>query len=506
MYDAFMQKFHHLFPLFLFLTALLVRLIGVFYTQFDGLYGQDSFAYFNYALVLREAIGAGNLLPPFFWPIGYPALVALATLITGPQPFAGQLVSLLAGAAIAPMVYLIVLEYSRTHSRTRPGALIAGMLAAVAAQLLLSSLSIMADTAALFWGTFSALCMIRYERHLSLKWLALAALTLAFAILTRWVYALLALPWGLSALMAWHAARASLKQRAVAVIVAVAVCGSIFVLHFAAGVSRNEISYIGNLTIYSWNPANAFQREMINADGYFHYEYATGHFYARPTFHPAYIFPLFVPFWIIGLWGARREKLPLLAVLVGWPLIVYLFLAGIPWQNWRFSLTFFPPLLILVGLGVDWLWKQLPERWRPLLQGYCALALLGSVLWTIRDAGNFTAWANQNRLVALDVSRQLPPNAMLLAFGLTATMQHYTDVDTTELFYLTEDDLREITDKNSAASTDSGRTVYLLLEPDIIRTQWAGKSPAQNLDWLQAYNELTSITQYGSYMLYQVTP
>jgi hypothetical protein len=99
-----------LLPLLLFLFALLVRLALVAVAEFDGLYGQDSFAYFYYALSLREAVGAGDLPPPFFWPLGYPALVALATLLTGPQPFAGQFVSLLTGAAVAPLVYLIVVE------------------------------------------------------------------------------------------------------------------------------------------------------------------------------------------------------------------------------------------------------------------------------------------------------------------------------------------------------------------------------------------------------------
>jgi hypothetical protein len=62
------------------------RLLLATVTQFDGLYGQDAFAYFQYALSLREAIGAGELPPPFFWPLGYPALVALTSLLTGPQP------------------------------------------------------------------------------------------------------------------------------------------------------------------------------------------------------------------------------------------------------------------------------------------------------------------------------------------------------------------------------------------------------------------------------------
>lgn len=490
-----MQRFHFWNLLFLFVFAILVRLGFAWFTQFDGLYGQDSFAYFNYSLSLRAALAAGQPPPPFFWPIGYPALTALATLITGPQASAGQFISLLAGAAIAPLVYWMVREY---RPQASVGAIVAGLLTAVAAQLLLSSLSIMADTSALFWGTLSALCMIRYGQRLSWKWLVLAAVTLAFAVLTRWVYALLVFPWGLSALLAWHNARTPLRQRVIAAIVAIAVGGGIFGLHFAADLSRSELSYIGDLAVYSWHPANALQNEMVNADGRFQYKYATGHFYARPTVHPAYIFPLFAPFWLIGVWAIRREKAALLVLLVGWPLLVYLFLAGVPWQNWRFPLTFFPPLLVLVGLGLDWVWARLAGRWRLALLSYCAVALLGSLLWAVRDVANFTTWANQSQQIALDVGQRLPPDAILLAFGLTATLEHYTAVEVREIFLLTEQELRQIVREETA--------VYLLINPSNVQTQWAGKGPAQRFAWLQTHTGLTPIAGYGDFVLYQIAP
>jgi hypothetical protein len=103
------------------------------------------------------------------------------------------------------------------------------------------------------------------------------------------------------------------------------------------------------------------------------------------------------------------------------------------WQNWRFPLALFAPLLVLVGLGLDWAWER-ARRWRMLLLVYCLVGLAGSGLWAVRDVGNFTAWANQNRQIALEIGQQLPPEATLLAFGLTATVDHYTDLDTRELF------------------------------------------------------------------------
>ena len=50
---------------------------------FDGLYGQDAYAYLDYAGALRTALLNGSPPPPFFWPIGYPLhIVAFSWLTT----------------------------------------------------------------------------------------------------------------------------------------------------------------------------------------------------------------------------------------------------------------------------------------------------------------------------------------------------------------------------------------------------------------------------------------
>jgi hypothetical protein len=39
-----------------------------------------------------------------------------------------------------------------------------------------------------------------------------------------------------------------------------------------------------------------------------------------------------------------------------------------------------------------------------------------------------------------------------------------------------------------------------------VQTQWVGKSPAQNFDWLQAHTQLTPIVQHAPFVLYLVEP
>src|SRR5947207_14199005 len=85
----------------LFLLALLVHAASLVGQGFDGLYGQDPFAYYGYAVgPLRAALLSFQPWPPFFWPPGYPLLITLGTLLFGATPLIGQCISLLAGSLV----------------------------------------------------------------------------------------------------------------------------------------------------------------------------------------------------------------------------------------------------------------------------------------------------------------------------------------------------------------------------------------------------------------------
>jgi 4-amino-4-deoxy-L-arabinose transferase-like glycosyltransferase len=185
------------------------------------------------------------------------------------------MVSILAGALIAPLVYLIVLEI---EPRARQGGWVAGLLAATAAQLMLSSLSYMADAAGLAWLTLSALAMLRYTRTTALHWLALSAFALGWAVLTRWAFALAVFPWALAATLAWQQAGLPWTQRIRAAGLAVLIGGIVLGSQFLPGLGRGELAHTGDLEVVGWNPANAFKSTITNSDGTFHYERPVGLF------------------------------------------------------------------------------------------------------------------------------------------------------------------------------------------------------------------------------------
>lgn len=492
-------------PLLLFLLALAFRLALIWLSGFDGLYGQDAFAYYQVSLNLRQTLAGGELPPPFTWPLGYPALVMLATFVVGTVPAAGQGVSVVAGSLIAPLVYLLVRQLRPQASF---GALVAGLLAAFAGQLALSSLSVMSDATALAWASLSALALLRYIRNLQLRWLALAGLTLGLAVVTRWAYGLLALPWAIAALLAWRSARLAWRKIAAACGIAFLAGGVIVGLQLAAATLRGDGSYLGEFRVVGWDLANAFRRTVVNDDGRFDYRWPIGLYYLGPAVHPSYIFPMLSPFLLAGLWSSRRLFLPQLVVTWGWPLLLFLLLAGMAWENSRFALALFPPLLILTGLGWQAAWETLTKRaagsetpaWlapalRFLLLAWLGLALAGSLAWSARQAIDFGRWSQSRVVAARWTESRVPAGARLIAFDLTQTLEYYTQLDISEIYSLDESDL--------ATLISRPEPLYVLLPLDNVTSQWLGKSPEHNYRWLQNHGRLEVVGQLPPFTLFR---
>ncbi len=477
-------------PLALAGAALLVRVAGAAATGFDGLYGQDPFAYLASARALHGALLTLTSPPPSFYPIGYPLLVAVVMLVTGVHPLAAQAVSVLAGTLSAPFAYALVREI-------RPGATLgavtAGLLAAFAPQLVISSISANSDAAAFLFALLSALAMARYATRPRLRWLALAALALGMAVLTRWAYALAALPWAAAAWVGWRAGAVPRRARVAGGLVAVAIGTAVVGSQFAWELGRG-FSHLGDVAMASWSPANAVRAEITNPDGVFHYRVPVAAYYALATVHPAFVFPLLAPFAWLGLLALRRAFRPHAVLLLGWLLVMLGFFAGFPWENPRFPLSYFAPLLALVGLGVEAaLERRAPRR---ALGAWCALGLAGSLAWTARDVPAFADRKRADLEAATWCRDRVPSGSRLLAFGLTETLRHYTPLDVVELF--------DQTPATLAALLGDGRATYVVADADNLASQWVGRAPQVNFEWLRERTALTESGRAGRYTLWRI--
>jgi 4-amino-4-deoxy-L-arabinose transferase-like glycosyltransferase len=478
----------------LFALALLARMAMLILHPFDGLYGQDAFAYYDYSIALRSALIDGQSLPAFFWPIGYPLHLVLAFSVLGIQPIAAQLISLIAGASIAPLTYLVAREslLDLDPVRAQRAGLVAGSMMIVAGQLMISSLSIMSDTVALMWATLSAWLLLRYIRRVRSSVLVWSACALSIAIVTRWSYALLIFPWSVGVLLFWQHNRSAIGFRRMVVLtsVIILISGSI-----VGGQLLSNGSNTFDLHVNGWTPINFLRSDIVNSDGSFHYALPMSVYYAEPAVHPAFLFPVLIPLWLIGLLAIAQRRSLAAWLLIGWPLSVYVFLAGNTWQNPRFSLELFPPLAIWVGVGFDRVWLD-RSNWRRALIGLIVISWIGSAIWSVRVVGNFVA----EKTIDLDrvqhLAAQLPTDATILTFSLTLTLQHYAAFEAIELFTETPATLID--------RVCGREKVYAYLDVSSIEQQWHGLSPEVNYRWLRDGPGLEMIDQYQGYTLFKV--
>lgn len=486
-------------PLLLFCLAFILRLGIIIWWQFDGLYGQDAYAYWQQAAAIVANLPRGQLPPvDFFWPNGYPVLVALVMLLVGRTALAGQLASLLAGSLLPAVVYLLAVELwgnGRQNSEApvigRRAGLLAGLIVAVAGQPVLSSVVIMADIAALFWAALAAWGVVRAGHsptpYRQAGWYVAAGASLALAITSRWIYILIVLALSLYAGLAWLRR----QNRAAWWPPVGAVASGLLVLSPQLWLSLHRPDSLAHSWLVGWRPANFFQRQFENVDGHFIYRLPPALFYAQPAGHPAYIFPLLGLAAGWGVWLLWRDKRWSAALLLlGWAGPVYLFLAGIPYENFRFGLSLYLPLVLLAGFGLANLYHSIYTKI------VITLSLLAMLLWSYTMLDSFLTTQNRTKDVALRVAQTLPADATVLTFGLTLTMQHYTRLQTLELFYQNEDTL--------AALLASPAPLYLLLDPGNVEQQWAGKTPQVNYAWLRQHAGLSQIASFSPYILYRV--
>jgi 4-amino-4-deoxy-L-arabinose transferase-like glycosyltransferase len=540
-------------------AALAARLLW----PFDGLYGQDAFAYFRYARALWPWLLHGTALPIYYWPAGYPLLVALVLPLSGGSSAAGQLVSSAAAASTAALTFLLCRELLPDAPASRVAALVAGLIVALSGALLRVGLVVMADATALACCAAALYALVRYTRTRRGRWLVGAALALGWAIITRWVCGLLALPMLLYLLADQRSMRGTPQPRSQQQPASAPVsssestkdtkdtkagslahewAGYVYeghlhglnepaqagfvdvaegfsptvpldrvrpVMHWLAAAALGALIVVPQIIVsgatgappsqqqwvVAWNIANAWQRDFTTVDGTQHYALPVAAFYLAQMAWPSFLAPPLALLCLAGaLWLVRRRRWPALTLLVGWPLALWLFLSGIPYQNNRFVLPALPALAGLAGLGFGWLYAAVGRR-RLLLAGLAVALAIGLALG-VRDYRKLVAYENDQLALVDWVRARLPADSTLITFGATLTLQHYTDADVRELYYLEPPDLDAIVRR--------GQPTYLLLDVGSTEQQWVGLRPQRDYHYLQTRPGLEVVGQRAPYTLFRV--
>jgi len=499
--------------LLLFTISLIIRVYPAVVLRFDGLYGQDPYAYYSYGQQVRDSVSRLQLPGKFYWPLGYPALVALGFKLTNDQPLGPQIVTLMAGAAVSVLTFLLAFELARSSGSSGRFARIAGLVAwAVVAgcgQLIQSSMVIMADAPALMWATLSAWGLVRYGRTRRPGWIALAAFALAWATMTRWQYGGLAPVWAIYVIM-----QRSIHWRHIVLAVIV---GLITLSPQIAHSIQNPDPLLSHQWVQGWSLTNAFTRDFVTVDGAFHYDQSPAVYYAQPVYYVYFMSPLLIPLVALGMIALFTSSNRGGVLLFGWIVVQYGFLAGIPYQNIRFALAVFPPLAVLAGIGAAWVLYPHPlplslrERGdprnkglKPLVQLVTLIVIIYSPLTTLRAAipmiTNFVAIKDADLAAARWIETQIPePEATVYCLDLLLTMAHYTNLRPVQIFGLTPEAL-------SDQLAQRTRPAYAVFNLWTTEHQWVGKSPWIVYHWLIDHPGLTAIGTFGNYTLFRINP
>jgi hypothetical protein len=285
-----------------------------------------------------------------------------------------------------------------------------------------------------------------------------------------------------------------------------------------------QAAFAGSLQIYQWDPTNAFRRTFQTIDGTLSYRLPNGAYFALVPGHLLFLTPILAPLLVPGLWSVLcRRSLVSLCLLIGWPAMVYAFHAGTPWQNFRFTLAYLPPIAILAAVGAERVQRLLrsgpaearaadpaggppgagPGGARPpgrLLPWVLPAVLVAGLAWMVAGAVGFTRGVIERKDRDLAVVRwveaEVPADARLLTFGATLMVRHYTRIETLELFVQTTDGLRDL--------LQDGRPTYLLIDVPGIEAQWQALSPGKGYHWLRDGPGLVEVGARSGYTLFRV--
>lgn len=509
----------------LFCTALLSRATMVLWNRFDGLYGQDAYAYYWYARDLFDALTQLQTPPPFWWPLGYPVVLNLAFHIGGVNIAAAQWVTVLCGALVAPFAYGLAFESAPQAYKSVAGW-VAGLICAVGGQLAQSSVVIMADAPALMFATLGAWLVVRYARTHNLLTLCLAAFAVGMAVWTRWQNSIFAGFWVLALLafeftlfmrvrrgQARRATTGSLVAMLTRILTALAVITAVLLPQLLIRYTTNS-PLAGQSWLEGWSVGNSFARAFDNVDGHFEYALPVAVFYAQVLAHPAYLFAMFTPFFIIGagvlLRGINHASLsneidssergaealawgkPLL--LLGWIVGMLLFLAGIPYENFRFGLGVFAPLAVIAGIGAGWLW----HKWRAShlrfgFVGWIVVALVVMLAWQPRVLAPVLEIHARELAQVQWLESRLVPEAHLYTMSIDGAVRTYSRIHVTNLW-----------DMDPATLSFTPVPTYLYVDTKNIASQWRRRLPDQLLRVLQETGYLHQGGSFAGWTLYRL--
>ena len=507
--------------------------------NYDGLYGQDSYAYYYQALALWDDV-TGQPLPAnwlstsggFRWPIGYHLHIIAGFLFGGTGPEGGRLLTLLLSSATPGLVYLVVREVcpgvsTRNHM---VAGLAAGLLLVLNGTYTRFSLSLMSDVPSLFWGLLGLLLFLkawpvdelrseqRWFRLRKGNWAFAAGLAFGVAVLVRYGSLLLLAPMATYFVarrvtqlerITWKGEFMRLAWAAAGFVLALLPQAAYYLTHPAGS---GYSAFLGD-----WNIANILANRVTSADGTAVYDRPMLEFYllgplagedASGGFFSRFILPSLA----LGGWTLFRERRwPVIALLASWWLIPVLIFSCTPYQSHRFVLTYLPAFTIIAGVGVATALVAIFTRLaHPPPKPHIAASLVaGAVLLSlgvcvVQGWRGVDRWVqthaafkeDESKVVSLAREAAEGSTPRVISFGTTAALFYYTRWPMLDFYNADEQQIERF-------FQEPGPRLVVLPE-ESMSAQWAGTPSGTRWNWIRGRYSLQRQGKAGAYTIYRV--
>lgn len=328
------------------------------YFHFTGLFGQDSHEYYYYMKLMSAYLTGGPLPSSIFWPVMFPSVGALVSLFFSDILSLQLLSTIAAGFTYIYFCKTLNLLYPSGTQRQR----FAFMFLMCSPFFLRAALIALPD---MLCEMFLVTCwyhLIRYNKEGRTFSLMLAVVLGILAIQTRYSSVLLILPL-LPTLITAIRKRYSVLLMTLAII--------LFALIPTVILKDHDIfQFIHHPWLVQWTPLNFFRSGYQTPEGLLIYHLPNIIYILLLIIHPGFCF-IAIPLVMMSL--KLKTRFPR-----SWTysLIIYLiFLAGIPFQSYRFLFLGFPLFLMMLYPAYQSVFKQSPNRHRRLFFLFLIIAL-----------------------------------------------------------------------------------------------------------------------------------
>lgn len=453
-------------------------MLGLRLAGFDGMVGQDSYAYVDYGNVIKQAILTSTHPGDFTWPQGYPLLGALLSFLGISVGAVLQLISSISLSVSLIVVSNIIKEiYPKMDSKILLVYLILfGVLSPYYLRNGMLTMSDMLSCNLIITGI--SLGYLYAKKH-QLRHLVLFVTVVSFSLFVRYPSALVLFPVAVFVVFVWLKSIRKISHFVVLVIPVL-----FYLLH--SYFERDSLGFLNHEAINFWSIKNYFLSVFQTNQGILSFSVPNIIFVFTPFAHYGFLI-LGIPFLFI-MFKQKQFKHNYFYLLGACYLAYAFFVAGIDTQNPRHLLLLYPIVLVFCFYGFSYLYThQIIKKVNTIIVGLGIVFQISLCTLAFK-----TIFVRNNLEQQIANSLEKYQNQTLYSFDIDIALKSRgIPLNIINLWY------------KNYSSFEKGALV--LFNEERFKTQWEGENPMINWNKLTKDYKLVELEKFNNnWKLYRI--